>query len=65
MAIEQEFFCFDCLSTLNIVVSDLTDSRPLLRSAVLVATVWSSIPVLGVHAGELLDEPGSKAKGAG
>ena len=65
MAIEQEFFCFDCLSTLNIVVSDLTHSRPLLRSAVLVATVWSSIPVLGVHAGELLDEPGSKAKGAG
>ena len=65
MAIEQQFFCFDCLSTLNIVVSDLTDSRPLLRSAVLVATVWSSIPVLGVHAGELLDEPGSKAKGAG
>tara|TARA_B100000482_G_scaffold101012_1_gene72806 strand:- start:141 stop:377 length:237 start_codon:yes stop_codon:yes gene_type:complete len=42
VAIEPEFVCFDRLSTLNIVVSDLTNSQPLLQSAVLVATVWSS-----------------------
>ena len=65
MAIEQEFFCFDCLSTLNIVVSDLTDSRKLFDLLFLVATAWSSIPVLGADVGDLLDEPRFKAKGAG
>ena len=65
MAIEQQFFCFDCLSTLNILVSDLLILGHFCGLLFLVATVWSSIPVLGVHAGELLDEPGSKAKGAG
>tara|TARA_B100000073_G_C23663955_1_gene545807 strand:+ start:434 stop:598 length:165 start_codon:yes stop_codon:yes gene_type:complete len=33
LVIESEFVCFDRLSTLNVVVSDLTDSQVLLLSA--------------------------------
>ena len=65
MAIEPDFVCFGRLSTLNVVVSDLTDSQALLRSAVFGCHGLVLDPGAWRQAGDLLDEPRSQAKGAG